>query len=81
LCYCIARFSFSSASNYILDILNSRVNEYGQCAQPTEEMLQEIKMTDGETNDDESTNITNKNESSTTLRRRRGARDKKLDLN
>ena len=66
----------------------TRVNEFGQCAQPTEEMLAEMKEQEAETNVDEfaeaETNVdefvpngSETVDNSTTVRKRRGAREKR----
>lgn len=53
----------------------TRVNEFGQCTEPTEEMIQESKMNK---EDEKSTEEINSHQASTTTRKeRRGAREKK----
>jgi hypothetical protein len=52
----------------------TRVNEYGQCSEPTAEMLQENIMSDENTNEIEGNDDT---VASATVKQRRGARDKK----
>lgn len=53
----------------------TRVNEFGQCTAPTEEMLQEVVVKKNEESDNNETSLEMK-ESVKTLVRRRGARDK-----
>ncbi len=52
----------------------TRVNEYGQCTQPTEEMLQQSKVN---IEDDKSTEEIQSEKVSASTKQRRGARDKK----
>ena len=61
--YCYQRYKYQT--DY------TRVNEFGQCAQPTEEMLAEIESVKGDEIDE---TIDNNN---ATARRRRTARDKR----
>jgi len=50
----------------------SRVNEFGQCAEPTEEMIREMEMEEKAESEEGS-----QNDNTCTVRQRRGARDKR----
>ena len=64
---------------YIYKTDYSRVNEFGQCAEPTEEMIREMEKERAESEGNAQVPVTEEEEApkSTTIRQRRGARDKR----
>lgn len=62
----------------------SRVNEFGQCENPSEEMMEELKAHRDEVDDNETEIRTNKNgegisqEEGQEVKKRRGARERRL---
>ena len=63
----------------------SRVNEFGQCEKPSEEMMEELKAHRDEVDDNETEIRTNKNgegisqeEGQEVVKKRRGARERRL---
>ena len=55
----------------------TRVNEFGQCEQPTEEMLAEVEEEKTEAIAETNQTITESSGSNNGVRRRRGAREKR----
>ena len=65
---------------YIYKTDYSRVNEFGQCAEPTEEMIREMKKEEekkAESEENEVMAAAEETPTATTIRQRRGARDKR----
>eukprot|EP00957_Ditylum_brightwellii_P094391 7187459-Ditylum_brightwellii.AAC.1 len=54
----------------------TRVNEFGQCAQPTDEMLKEVQKEQNKGDGADETAVTENADNVSVVRKRRGARDK-----